>query len=97
MTDVDLAKLSQKEKKIIEDECIRVFRALGLRGYARFDIRLRGGIPYLLETNANPSVFDGEDELESVDDEVIWGIKFSDYLEIIVQTAVYHHGRGWRV
>ena len=96
-TEVVLAKLSVKEKKKIESLCTKIFKRLGLWGYARFDVRYRSGKPYILETNANPSVYDSEDETLGAEDEVIWGIKFGDYLEGIVQSAVYHFERGERV
>ena len=96
-TDVVRAKLGKDEKSEIEMICKKTFIQMGLRGYARFDVRLRNGIPYILETNANPSVYDATDELENVEDEVIWGIKFCDYLEMIVKMAMTNYQRGWRV
>ena len=79
---------------MVEQESIKAFKQLGLRGYARFDVRLRGLVPYLLETNANSSVYDGEGEFSDPDQEVIFGIKFSEYVSKIVQSAIYHHNRG---
>jgi D-alanine-D-alanine ligase len=96
-TTTDDAALSDTEFKLIEDVCVNVFKQMGLRGYARFDLRLRDGIPYILETNANPSVYDATDEIGDIDDEVISGIKFPDYLQNIVNTAIYHYGKGWSV
>lgn len=96
-TDVRMAKLSAKERKAVERECITAFTKMGFRGYARFDVRLRDGIPYLLETNANPSVYDATEELTDIEDEVIWGIKFPDYLKLIVEAAFAHYERGERV
>jgi hypothetical protein len=32
--------------------------------------------------------------MTDVNQEVIWGIKFPDYLEAIVQAALYHYRRG---
>lgn len=93
-TDVALAKLSEQEKRAVENECILAFTKMGFRGYARFDIRLRAGVPYLLETNANPSVYDATEELPDIEGEVIWGIKFPDYLQKIVEAAQknFHSG-----
>jgi len=86
-TDVRIAKLSNEEQKSVERECIAAFTKMGFRGYARFDIRLRNGIPYILETNANPSVYDATEELTDIEGEVIWGINFPDYLKSIVETS----------
>ncbi len=96
-TDVVRAKFTPNEQKIIEDECARAFTALKFRGYARFDVRYRDNIPYLLETNANPSVYDGDAPLFNPDDEVIFGIRFSDYIEAIVQSALWHYTRAWEL
>ena len=96
-TDVVIAKLSDSDRKIIETVCRNTFIKMGFTGYARFDLRFRNGIPYILETNANPSVYDNADELVDIESEVIWGIKFPDYLLAIVNSAMYHYKKGDRV
>jgi D-alanine-D-alanine ligase len=96
-SDVLVAKLSAVERKAVEDECIKAFKELRLRGYARLDVRLRDGIPYILEANANSSVYDGEDDLQNPNDEVIFGIKFIDYIRAIVDSAKYHFDRGEKI
>ncbi len=93
-TDVQLAKLSHDETEIVESMCKTAFRKMGLRGYSRFDVRFKNNIPYILETNANPSVYDTDNEAQDINDEVIWGIKFPDYLEEIVESAVWHFEKG---
>lgn len=93
-TDVQIAKLSEAEHKIVQETATQAFKKLGLRGYARFDARLRDNTCYLLETNANPSVYDTDDESIPLDGEVIWGIKFCDYLQKIVDSAVWHFENG---
>ena len=94
---VVVAKLGTEEKKLIESASVEAYVKLGLRGYARFDARMREGKVYLLETNANPSVYDAEEEITSMEEEVIPGIKFADYLETIVKSAVWHYERGKRI
>lgn len=89
-TKVQLAKLSSEEQKIVESMCKTAFKKMGLRGYSRFDVRFKNNIPYILETNANPSVYDTDNEAQDISDEVIWGIKFPDYLQAIVDSAIYH-------
>jgi D-alanine-D-alanine ligase len=90
----DDAELSDVELNNIEKVCVKVFKKLGLRGYSRFDLRLRSGVPYILEANANPSVYDAGYELTSIEDEIITGIKFPDYLKAIVDSAIYHFKQG---
>ncbi len=93
-SDAVLAKLTEAEQNIIESASIKAFKYLGLRGYARFDMRLKNDIPYILETNANSSVYDGENDLQDPNDEVIFGIKFIDYVRGILDSALYHFRRG---
>jgi len=93
----DQAELTNTERDKLEANCLRAFNALGFWGYARFDVRMKGGIPYILETNANPSVYDTTEEMESIEDEVIEGIKFPDYLQKIVDAAIWHYNNGSQV
>lgn len=93
-SDVVVAKLTDSERKIVEKESIKAFKKLGLRGYGRFDVRLKAGVPYILETNANSSVYDGETDLQDPSDEVIFGIRFIDYVKGILDSALYHYQRG---
>ena len=93
-SDAVVAKLTKAEQERIEHESIKAFKYLGLRGYARFDVRLKDGVPYILETNANSSVYDGENDLQDPNDEVIFGIRFIDYIKGILDSALYHHAKS---
>ncbi len=91
------AVLTEEEGRVVRQTCTRAFTQLGMRGYARFDTRMKNGVLYILEVNANPSVFDGDETMTDVNQEVIWGIKFPDYLEAIVQAATWHYERGEKI
>lgn len=96
-TEVKLAKLTAEERQTVESMCKTAFSKMRLWGYSRFDVRFKNKIPYILETNANPSVYDTDNESQDISGEVIWGIKFPDYLEGIVKSSIWHFERGQRV
>ena len=43
-------------KRRIEKAAMNAFRALRLRDYGRVDLRVRNGVPYVLDVNANPDI-----------------------------------------
>ncbi len=47
------ARVSETIKTRIEDVARRAYQAMGLRDYGRVDIRVRNGMPYVLEVNPN--------------------------------------------
>jgi D-alanine-D-alanine ligase len=60
----------------------RIYRTLGLDGYARIDFRLSAaGIPYFLEANPNPEIAESQEFSSAAK---LVGIKYSDMLDRIL-------------
>ena len=71
----------------------RIYRALGLSGYARMDFRLREyGEVFVLEANANPCLAEAEDFSQSA---LSAGIGYQDLLNRIIATGLAYKAE-WR-
>ena len=56
------AKVSRESLELLSNQSIKMFRALGLKGYARIDWRLTdAGEPVFLEANPNPALSQDDD------------------------------------
>lgn len=53
--------VSEPLQKKIEITCKKIYKLLGLQGFGRIDLRLRGEEIYFLEANPNPSIAKSED------------------------------------
>ncbi|UCG34767.1 MAG: ATP-grasp domain-containing protein [Candidatus Omnitrophota bacterium] len=72
------------EKKIVET-CKRAYRALNMRSYARFDIRVTPQAQvYIIEANANPNL-DKDDEVGQSAEKA--GISYTELIKKIVSLA----------
>jgi D-alanine-D-alanine ligase len=70
----------------------RIYRALGLSGYARIDFRLdAAGQPYVLEANPNPEIAYGEELAESAEQA---GLSYEQLLQRILSLGLrWRHAR----
>lgn len=48
--------LTSREIEVIQQTAKKVYRLLGASDYARVDMRLKDGVPYVLELNPNPDI-----------------------------------------
>lgn len=79
------AKLTPRQQAALEKAVLAAYRALECRDYARFDIRLRGTTPYIVDYNANPTVaYDGA----SREPAEAAGLTYPDFIEAIVAIAL---------
>jgi D-alanine-D-alanine ligase len=78
--------LDAATKQHIARLCKRMYRVLGLSGYARMDLRLsEDGLVYVLEANPNPDLKNGEDFAESTNAD---GIDYNTLLSRIVSLGM---------
>jgi D-alanine-D-alanine ligase len=85
--------LSEAQEKEIAHIAKRVYRALGLSGYARMDLRLReDGRVFVLEANPNPEVKYGEDFAESAE---FAGIRYSHLLQRLLTLGMSYQAE-WK-
>ena len=71
----------------------RSYRALGLSGYARLDLRMRpDGRFYVLEANPNPDLTYGEDFSETAE---AAGLSYEELVERILELGLAYPA-AWR-
>ena len=81
--------LPPAKQEAIQHLCKRIYRILGLSGYARLDLRLDpSGKIYVLEANPNPQIASGEDFAESADRA---GLNYPALMQRIISL-----GRRWQ-
>ncbi len=79
------APLPSGEEALVKDVALRAYQLLECRDYARVDIRLRDGIPYILEVNANPDISPGAGLARAAG---VAGIGYTKLIERILNLAM---------
>jgi D-alanine-D-alanine ligase len=79
------APLTADEHKSVVDAATRAFRAIGIRDYARADMRFRDGVPYVIEINEVPDL--AIDAGFAISARAA-GYKYSDIPERIIKLAL---------
>ena len=80
------ARLKPSETEAVNRAALDAWRALGCRDVARFDFRLRGGVPYFLETNPLPGLSPTSGDLVLLAREV--GISHRDLVARILAATI---------
>lgn len=89
ITSREADNLPEGKTEEIQDLAKRVYRALGLSGYARIDMRMTGdGQLYVLEANPNPQIAEDEDFADSA--------KKADYHYKKLLQEILNIGLRWR-
>lgn len=79
------ARIDEETYKKISKTAINAFNSLGLRDYARVDIRLKNGIPYVIEINSLPGLDrENSDIVKMANAE---GMEYNDLIKTIVDIS----------
>jgi len=83
------ADLSKKESELIRRMATTAYRLMKCNDYARIDIRLANGIPYVLEVNPNPDISYQDSGFAVAARRA--GKKYPDLIRQIVTNAIRRH------
>ena len=84
--DSDWAKtLPEPVQKKLNEVCKKIYRLLGIQGFGRIDLRLRGDEIYFIEANPNPSIAKKEDYALSAKKS---GVEYDELIAKIVSLSL---------
>lgn len=86
------APLTAAEKALIETTAIRAYQSLMLKDYGRVDLRLKDGIPYVLEINSLPGLQKGKSSLWRMA-EAKADLGYEGLILKLVKTALKRYGK----
>ena len=78
-------RISEEEKVLIEDAVLKAYKSLLLRDYARVDIRLKNGDPYVIEVNSLPGLERNHSDICKMAKSI--NIEYDDLIKKIVKHA----------
>lgn len=84
---VAVASLSTEVLSNLTALCLKTYKDIAFRDYARFDLRLRGNEIYFLEVNSNPGLGDSDDYSMTVSYKAA-GLTFADFIWKIVESCL---------
>lgn len=88
------AEISEKLRKRIEDICIRAYRALRIRDWARIDVRCdRDENPYIIEINPLPGILPNPDDnscFPKAAREI--GLDYDSLIQTVLNLAIRRYG-----
>ncbi len=79
------AKLSIDQQQAIETAVKKASEALKVRDYSRFDIRLEGNTPFIIDYNANPAI--GPNDASALPAKV-FGLDYPQFIASIISIAL---------
>ena len=79
------APLAPLLRDLVASTALKAYKVLGCRDYARIDIRLRDGVPYVLEANPNPDISPGVGFHRSLK---AAGIAYEDFIRRLINFAL---------
>jgi len=89
------AKLDENTQQRIEEMAIKAFKVLGLRDYARVDIRLKDGQPYVLEVNSLPGLMKGHSDITKMAE--VCGLGYKGLIFTIVENALKRYNLDYEL
>ncbi len=83
------AALTREETTSVETAVIRAFQVLGMRDFCRIDLRLKSGIPYVLDVNDLPDLAPASGFARTAQ---VAGFSYPEILETILKFAMIREG-----
>ena len=84
------ARMDESTEKDVVKNCVNAYKVLGLRDYARMDVRIKNGEPYILEVNSLPLLVPVYSDITKMAEKRGYG--YGDFVMKILETAMKRVG-----